>query len=184
MVHPIKDKYYNANPYYKRNSGFVASKGLVSDEKGQTSDQSTPSTPDVTNDEVKGYLAPSKLHETVSKSLSPKEDLKNYLMPSQLANSISQQTTLIRPPRSPVQNSNPNSQKENLVSSTLQDLTSRLAAVKPVSRQQEQGNTKKKRSSRLVRPAQSSRSVSGSSADDRAYGDPAKIRQFFPELTL
>lgn len=55
MVHPVKDKYYNANPYYKRDSGFVASKGLVSDEKGQTPDPTTPRSPGVATNEVNGY---------------------------------------------------------------------------------------------------------------------------------
>lgn len=169
MVHPIIDEYYSHNPYHSRSSKYVVEKGLISNEKPSTARGGSLSpaiTPNL--DDVKTQLGPSKLQESMSRSATP--DTISY-----------------------VPDYRSTSQKESTKStqSDVRSLSS-LSARDP-SKPQEQGNTKKKRTSLLdfEMPATNAQvntqpEPTNFALDERrtSYGDPMKLAKYFPELNL
>lgn len=187
MVHPIIDEYYNQNPAHHRSSKFVAEKGLITN----TTDKTCTTPP----------VIPSKpLPATPSKHTeSPNKHMSN---PSSSFNECH-----LSPPFSSrsVERSNENSNGYRPISS-IPSISSR-DPTKP----QEQGNTKKKRVS--IEPqvlgepdlefingnpltpnhnrfSRASATTTGSNASgvlsptrETGYGSPAKINQYFPELS-
>jgi glutamine amidotransferase len=185
MVHPILDEYYNRDPAYTRSSQYVTEKGLTTNDKtcaSRTSSpipSSTPSSPQ----EIK-KLPASKLSDCFNNRVSelhPSVTMKAVLRPG-----------------SPSRNLTPDLYNSE---SSIRSLSSFTTLVsRDPSRPQEQGNTKKKRvslmdvdaagaledlephgtASQRLRPSSASQSP-----NERAnsFGSPAKITQYFPELS-
>jgi glutamine amidotransferase len=168
MVHPIIDQYYNYNPYHSRSSKYVAEKGLITNEKGVTPRGISPAS-SVAPEDSKKLLPPSKMHESVSRSLTPE------MHSNRPARALSQSPDI----------------SKQLLENALSTITTRDS-----SKPQEQGNTKKKRRSLLdidvqtipepeIQPPEAPAIVRAASPGERgAYGDPAKIAKYFPELHL
>jgi glutamine amidotransferase len=180
MVHPIIDQYYNQSPSYSRSSKFVVEKGLVANEKSAMSRGVSPlPTPGPLSqaDESKKGFTPTKMHETMARNISsagPTYQLpRDYSQEQLKKHSLNGALTDIRRVTSP--------------------------SGRDPARPQELGNTKKKRRSLMdmeppappvvAEPEQEPEPVEPqpqqpSTPEDRSYGDPVKIAQYFPELAL
>ncbi len=176
MVHPIIDEYYSHNPYHSRSSKFVNEKGLVSNEKAtppRVDSPAPPFTSEFAPEELKKTLPPSKLHETLSRNVSPESYASNGH-------------------RSPDSDAARQTPENGHTTNDVRRLT--LLSGRDPSLPQEQTNTKKKRRSVMEiepvvepdpAPTRLDRSSTSSSGErDSFYGTPAKIAKFFPELTL
>jgi glutamine amidotransferase len=172
MIHPIIDEYYVYNPYHSRSSKFAVEKGLVTNEKSTTPRGVSPAaTPGILTEDLKKHLPPSKIQETLFRSLTPE-------MHSPLAiRTIPSENSL-------------KSYSEN--GNSLLDIRRVTPLVtRDPARPQEQGNTKKKRRSIVqveppvqVEPEPERIERSDTSPERTNYGDPSKIARFFPELNL
>jgi glutamine amidotransferase len=185
MVHPIIDEYYNYNPYHRRSSKFVQDKGLVTNEKNNGG---TPAvTPGLANDEnkklgslnIRDSVATTIVPSLRNRSLSPHPSPSNELPPMRQAclNTLSAMPSA--------------AQSLNDLSPTQSNDIRILSALshRDPSRPQEQGNTKKKRTSlsNYLAPPQPQVQEDISDSLERperrqSYGDPLKIAKFFPEL--
>jgi glutamine amidotransferase len=158
MVHPIIDEYYNHNPYHSRSSKFVVEKGLITNEKGAPTPRAESPAPSnlPQKDAKRSALAP-KMHGSSSKILTSEKLNLHPLL------------GVADPTRAcPDKGKRVDAQRDPLPPPTTD-----------TSRQIERGNTKKKR-----RPVESETEQEPPPPERFAYGDPAKIAQFFPELTL
>lgn len=171
MIHPILDEYYVHNPYHCRSSKFAVEKGLVTNEKGATPQGvSRVSTPPPFSEDLKKHLLSSKIQDSFHLNLAPEvhRPLAVRTVPSE--------SSL----KSYSDNGNATHDFRRVTS---------LAARDPA-RPQEQGNTKRKRRSvvqadLLPQAEQEPEPGQPDTSQERlAYGDPAKIAQYFPELTL
>jgi len=158
MVHPIIDQYYNYNPYHSRSSKLVQDRGLITDEKGARPPLVTPGTSSTSQ----RLLVASNLHDSIASTLTP--------------------SMHISPPLSPTPESSPHRSIDGDIRQ-LSSIKNTNASAKP----QEQGNTKKKRTSRGGTENQVQQQPYVQEPDEpepraTAYGDPMKIAQFFPEL--
>jgi glutamine amidotransferase len=172
MIHPILDEYHVYNPYHPRSSKFAVEKGLVTNEKGSTPRAATP----IVNsglllDDLKKHLPPSKMQESVFRSLTPE-------MHSPLAiRSLPSDTSL-------------RSHSDSSINSLLDIRRVTSLTARDPARPQEQGNTKKKRRSIVaveppVPPEPEPENTEQPATLERmSYGDPAKLARFFPELNL
>jgi glutamine amidotransferase len=167
MVHPIIDEYYNYNPYHSRSSKFVQEKGLVTNEKGSNG---TPAvTPGIPNSKK------SLLHETITSNLVPSMHARSPSSSPAISPAISPS---LSPALCPATETIPR------VSSPLANINNlSLAPTTPTppTKPQELGNTKKKRKSLTAAP-DAPQPVPDTNPPTRSYGDPLKIRQYFPEL--
>ncbi|KAK3685910.1 nucleophile aminohydrolase [Podospora appendiculata] len=172
-VHPIMDQYYDRNPHHRRSTAFVRTKGLAANEKtvstGAGATLGLPGSNDLETAQKK--TLGSALHLNVSRSLTPE--------------SSSTATTTVPKARTPLSHSE--------FAPTARSTTSAPRALHQQT--PAQGNIKKKRRSLT---AIESQVAAASAADDlyqenspvtpepaRAeFGNPSKIAQFFPELTL
>lgn len=168
MVHPIIDEYYNYNPYHSRSSQYVQDKGLVSNEKGLNGIATPAATPNLLNGRKSALSA--SLHESIASTLLPSMHSRSASPALSPANEIVPRFTA--PP------------------SDLRHLTSVHNLPVQEQRTVEQGNTKKKRTSIIAldqalaqpQPQHEPQSPIPDSPPPRAYGDPSKIAQYFPEL--
>lgn len=181
MVHPIIDEYYNKDPAYTRSSQYATEKGLTTNptEKTCTTPRQLTPSPALTS------KSPSS--EAISKHIPLPTSRLNECMSSSL----------------PIRSKSPERTEHGY--RPLLSITA-LSARDPL-KPQEQGNTKKKRVSLVAidphvldesdgefqplslqppqRPARAtSASASTSPGSERTgYGNPAKINQYFPELS-
>jgi glutamine amidotransferase len=192
MIHPIADRYYERNPYHRRSTAYVHTKGLAANEKMPTSVNApapAPGTP-VTEPE-----APKK---PVGLGLGNGPNLIPFGVGRSRTPEIGSNTSSLPRVRTPLHSS-------ESASSSPTDV--RNLTEPPIFRPQNppaQGNIKKKRASLSViealhAPATThvGGSVVGSiiheldlhvpmtsSAPRTEYGNPNKIAQFFPELGI
>jgi glutamine amidotransferase len=158
MVHPIIDEYYNHNPYYSRSSKFGVEKGLITNEKG----------------------TPTPRAESPAPSNLPQRDAKRSSLTPKMHSNTSKVLALERHSIHPIlgltDQSNLRSEKGQLV-----DAQRGPPSIPPRDpcRTLERGNTKKKR-----RPVELESEPESPFPERITYGDPAKIAQYFPELTL
>ncbi|KAI7781549.1 glutamine amidotransferase [Diaporthe eres] len=185
FVQPIIDQFHHKDPWHRRSAGFVQSKGLAANEK-------TPTPLSMPNPAVaapEGNLQAEMFHKRAN--LGP-------TIPFSLMRSITPQisrTTTSEAPSSFVAAS-PRPSLSTVDTSKSTDF--RTVTGPPVSRQASTsnppalGNIKKKRMSlsnldQLQGPSPSSETeppTPMSPVDRTSYGDPNKIAQYFPELTL
>lgn len=181
----IRDQFCDKDPWQRRSAGFVHSKGLVANEKTATA--SGLRSPDVVvsdSDQAAEHAA-KKIHQgptipfSMMRSLTPQisrtttpEISSNYSAPS-------------RPERATMAFvSNPSTADVRSVKDTPEYKQSSQANPPA------QGNIKKKRMTLSDLPSMPGQSADVgpptpvSPAERAAYGDPAKIARFFPELTL
>jgi glutamine amidotransferase len=189
MVHPILDEYYNKDPSYKRSSQLVVEKGLIATNAPAAKAAPSPSAPSASLGGKTNGRA-----QVVASGSSP------AAKPAQPPSSRLAGTGLL--PRV-----SPDRQQENGFGriSPIANL-SPLSARDPT-KPAEQGNTKKKRVSiaeadvQLGEPEldlpvgalslqpgtwtanRAPGSAASSSSERTAYGSPAKINQYFPELS-
>jgi glutamine amidotransferase len=165
MVHPIIDEYYNYNPYHSRSSKFVQDKGLVTNEKGTPGGASPTTTTGISNGDHKTNVAPSNLHDSL---------VRSHMSEMHSSQALSAEAS-----------------RQREINSAAD--VRRLSSIRDPAKPQEQGNTKKKRRSLTevehqpaaqVQLAAQTTTEPSSSETGGAYGDPAKIAQYFPELTL
>lgn len=187
FLQDIHDQFYNSDPWQRRSAGFVHSKGLVANEKTN----SPPALPSpalvITNSDHPEKLQ-SKTHlgpnTTYSLMRSGATQLPQTATPASAEHFVSQSTpTRYRATVS--SGSAPNN-------TDARSITISTDATPPPQRAPSQGNIKKKRMSLGDLP----QAQGQASTDEQpptplspmerniAYGDPAKIAQFFPELTL
>jgi glutamine amidotransferase len=158
MVHPIIDEYYNRNPYHSRSSKFVVEKGLITNEKGTPTPRAESPAPSnlPQRDSKRSFLAPG-MHNSSSKILtSEKLNIQPILGAADPARAPSDKGQRVNAQRGPLP-----------------------LPTRDTPRLSERGNTKKKR-----RTMELETEPELPLPDRAAYGDPAKIAQFFPELTL
>lgn len=185
FVQPIIDQFHHKDPWHRRSAGFVQSKGLAANEK-------TPTPLSMPNPAVvapEGNLQAEMFHKRAN--LGP-------TIPFSLMRSITPQlsrTTTSEAPSSFVAAS-PRPSLSTVDTSKSTDF--RTVTGPPVGRQASTshppalGNIKKKRMSlsnldQLQGPSPSSETeppTPMSPVDRTSYGDPNKIAQYFPELTL
>lgn len=185
FVQPIIDQFHHKDPWHRRSAGFVQSKGLAANEK-------TPTPLGMPNPAVvapEGNLQAEMFHKRAN--LGP-------TIPFSLMRSITPQlsrTTTSEAPNSVVAAS-PRPSLSTVDTSKSTDY--RTVTGPPVSRQASNsnppalGNIKKKRMSlsnldQLQGPSPSTETeppTPMSPIDRTSYGDPNKIAQYFPELTL
>jgi glutamine amidotransferase len=171
MVHPIIDEYYNYNPYHRRSSKFVHDKGLITNEKGNPNNAgSTANTPGITlslNKALSGTSPP--IH--YFRSANPHDTTGTTLV-----DPISPALTPARE-NSPLRYQIPSQHTDIRQITALHSLRSQDGPARP----QELGNVGKKR---ITPDAEDAPALEQETAEPRAtaYGDPAKIAQYFPEL--
>lgn len=183
FVEDIRDQFYNRDPWHRRSAGFVHSKGLATNEKTATP-PALPSPAVLVTDsnqrpEKKAHLGPT-IPFSLMRSVTPQ---------------ISRTTTPdvpsspYAPPR--VRTTISGGGRPHNPSDFRSVTTSSEAGPAHPSNPPSQGNIKKKRMSLSDLPQ--SQSQLGSDTDPptplspierTAFGDPAKIARFFPELTL
>jgi len=181
MVHPIIDEYYNKNPAYTRSSQYAAEKGLTTNptEKTCTTHRTSTPSPALTSKS-------SSSSETLSKHIPLPTSRLNECMSSSL----------------PIRSKSP----ERAEHGYRQILSITALSARDPLKPQEQGNTKKKRVSLValdphvldesdsefqplsLQPQRPSRATSASAStspgsERTGYGSPAKINQYFPELS-
>lgn len=177
MVHPIADKYWNRDPRHRRSAAYVQTKGLAANEKSATTRTGTPlATPAIDLETHRRYMSPIIPFATSTRSRTPE------------TSNLSRTQT--------------HSSSES--SSLPPDVRSITAPPVVRSSQQapSQGNIKKKRASLSAidtTQAGSASTVAANAASHQEqeahspvtpdlprteYGNPNKIAQFFPELTL
>lgn len=182
FVQPIIDQFHHKDPWHRRSAGFVQSKGLAANEK--TAPPLAMPNPAVAAPE--GNLQAEMFHRRAN--LGP-------TIPFSLMRSITPQITRTVTPEAPSGiAASPRPSLSTVDTSKSTDF--RTVTAPPVSRQASYsnppalGNIKKKRMSlnnldQLHGPSPSSEPPTPLSPVDRtSYGDPNKIAQFFPELTL
>lgn len=185
FVQPIIDQFHHKDPWHRRSAGFVQSKGLAANEKNPP----PLSMPNPAVVAPEGNLQAEMFHKRAN--LGP-------TIPFSLMRSITPQisrTTTSEAPGSFVAAS-PRPSLSTVDTSKSTDF--RTVTGPPVSRQASTsnppalGNIKKKRMSlsnleQLQGPSPSSETeppTPMSPVDRTSYGDPNKIAQYFPELTL
>ncbi|KAH8891404.1 putative 20S proteasome subunit alpha type 2 [Thozetella sp. PMI_491] len=166
IVHPIADQYYERNPYHRRSAAFVGSKGLVANEKTTRP----------------GLIASPSLEQQL-------ESQKKFgpTIPFNISRTRTPETSSVPRVRTPL------SITES--ASTSLDIRSRTnpPMVRSAQHQPSQGNIKKKRKSLTNLDSLQGHAASGPLDDDHVspltpepsrseFGNPNKIRQFFPEL--
>lgn len=185
FVQPIIDQFHHKDPWHRRSAGFVQSKGLAANEKTPT--PLTMSNPAMAVPE--GNLQAEMFHKRAN--LGP-------TIPFSLMRSITPQIsrTTTSEAVSSVAAASPRPSLSNVDTSKSTDF--RTVTGPPVGRQASTsnppalGNIKKKRMSlsnldQLQGPSPSSETeppTPMSPVDRTSYGDPNKIAQYFPELTL
>lgn len=179
FVEDIKDQFYNRDPWLRRSAGYVHSKGLAANEKTATPPGLPSPSVIVTDDSQhaeKRHLGPT-IPLSLMRSVSPQisqagtpEPSYNPYAPSRLRATISGGTTQL------------SSDVRSVAASS--DGTPAHPQNPP-----SQGNIKKKRMSLSDLPQSQAASETEvpsplSPVQRLAFGDPAKIARFFPELTL
>lgn len=192
FVQDIQDQFYTSDPWQRRSAGFVRSKGLVANEK-TSSPPALPSpslvvpslaVPDSSQPEKaqsKTHLGPNTTynllrsgHSQPSQAETPASSTENFA--PQIMSSRSRTTA---------------SSGGAASSTDVRSITISPDALPP-QRIPSQGNIKKKRMSlsdlpqTQGQPNTETQIPSSLSPIERntAFGDPAKIAQYFPELTL
>ncbi|CZT52042.1 related to glutamine amidotransferase [Rhynchosporium secalis] len=160
MVHPIIDEYYSHNPYHRRSSQFAQDKGLVTNEKAALTGTKSAVAPIVSTRPVPNIS--SNIHDSLTSNLT------NPMHTSPVSSPANE--------NGPPKRSTPLSDLRNISLLSLASQTS--------SKQQQLGNTKKKRKSpSFIEPPQdTSPSQAPDSPLQRTFGTPAKIAQYFPEI--
>lgn len=182
FVEDIRDQFYNRDPWHRRSAGYVHSKGLAANEKTVTP-PALPSPSVVVTDgsqhtEKRTHLGPTipfSLMRSVSPQISRSATPESACSPSAT-------------PRVRATVSGGSSQASSDVRSLrISSETRPQHPQNPPS----QGNIKKKRMSLSDLPQPSGQLSSETDApsplspvERTAFGDPAKIARFFPELTL
>lgn len=191
MVHPIMDQYYDRNPHHRRSTAFVRNKGLAANEK-TSSRSGTP------------LGAPPTIDmETVAKKfLGP--TIPSFSMASRPRGAVAGTAPIVGGCCGPTSTiprvRTPLSQSEAAAPpSDVRTITGPLPVIQtqaPASSQQQpsQGNIKKKRASLSTTNTDNGSVTSLQTQDQHSpttpepsrseFGNPNKIAQFFPELTL
>lgn len=186
FVQPIIDQFHHKDPWHRRSAGFVQSKGLAANEKAPT--PLSMSTPAVV---VPGANLQAEIFHKRA-NLGPTIPFMRSITPQ-----LSRTTTAEAP--SSIATASPRPSLSTVDTSKSTDF--RTVTSPPVSRQASAsnppnppalGNIKKKRMSlsnleQLQGPSPSSETeppTPMSPVDRTSYGDPNKIAQYFPELTL
>lgn len=173
IVHPIADQYYERNPYHRRSAAYVGSKGLLANEK-------IPRATPVLSLPVASPSVP-QIQDTSKKSFGP-------TIPFNLARARSSETSTLPRNRTPLSVSEAAPQ-----SSDLRNAAGPALTMSPSQRAPSQGNIKKKRKSLNGLENLPPHGPAEQMMDDEhtspitpeprsEYGNPNKIRQFFPEL--
>ncbi|KAK3359929.1 nucleophile aminohydrolase [Lasiosphaeria hispida] len=161
MVHPILDRYHDRSPHHRRSAAFVRARGLAANEKA-----STPGVP---------ASMPSIEVEPQKKFLGP-------TIPIHMARSRTPEPLTVPRVRTPLSHTEP-------APSDVRAITApngiRSAAQQPPA----QGNIKKKRASITTVDTYSCNSHHDSSPltpepPRTEFGNPNKIAQYFPELSM
>lgn len=188
FIEDIRDQFYTSDPWQRRSAGFVHSKGLVANEK-TSSPPALPSPSLVVTDSNR----PGKIQNS-----------QTHLGPNTTYNLL--RSGHPQPPQSgtlasPTDNGAPEIVPRQFratvsIGSTAGNTDVRSITISPDAmspqRTPSQGNIKKKRMSLSDLPqAQGQANTENSNSTplspverNTAFGDPAKIAQFFPELTL
>ncbi|KAG9228747.1 nucleophile aminohydrolase [Amylocarpus encephaloides] len=177
MVHPIIDEYYNYNPYHRRSSKFVHDKGLITNEKGNiSSPASTPGIPIQANKKLAHPSSPPTGNENRAPNPHDHDSIASTLVASSC--DLGSGTATPNHDASPGPSKPPSDIRQLTAIQAL-----RIQDPIRAARSQEQGNTKKKRTT----PEQEDVPVPEREPEEAlvrtAYGDPMKIAQYFPELT-
>jgi len=165
MVHPIMDRFYDRNPHHRRSAAYVRNKGLAANEKGTVAGLApTPvGTPSIEID------APKKLAPTI---------------PFRTRTSETSTVPRVRTPLSHIEAA-PGPKDPGDVRSITEPPAMRQAPQQPPS----QGNIKKKRASlSAIEPFSSHLHQDSSPISPEPtrteFGNPNKIAQYFPELSI
>ncbi|PSR81226.1 nucleophile aminohydrolase [Coniella lustricola] len=182
FVEDIKDRFYHSDPWHRRSAGYVHSKGLVANEK-----TATPS----------ALLSPAVVLTDSNQDLEDKRAHLGPTIPFSLMRSVTpqiQRTTSSEMTGSPA--AVPRTRATVSGGSILGNADVRSVRIAsdprsaPPSNLPPQGNIKKKRMSLGDMPHMQGQSIAEtdpptplSPIERAAYGDPAKIARFFPELS-
>lgn len=184
FVQDIKDKFYTSDPWQRRSAGFAHSRGLPTNEKTSTPLALSSPTLVITNSsrpervQSKTHLGPNTTY-SLMRSATPQ--LARTTTPASAEN-FDPQTT-------------PNRYRATISSGSVAGNTDvrfvTISADAP-QRTPSQGNIKKKRMSLSDLPQTQGQSTADELSPtplspverNTAFGDPAKIAQFFPELTI
>ncbi|KAK0752281.1 putative 20S proteasome subunit alpha type 2 [Schizothecium vesticola] len=165
MVHPIMDQFYDRNPHHRRSAAYVRNKGLAANEKGSVAGlvQTPVGTPSIEID------APKKLAPTI---------------PFRTRTSETSTVPRVRTPLSHIEAA-PGPKDPGDVRSITEPPAMRAAPQQPPS----QGNIKKKRASlSAIEPFSSHLHQDSSPISPEPtrteFGNPNKIAQYFPELSI
>lgn len=170
MVHPIIDQYYNRSPYHMRSAAFVHTKGLAANEKSTVpSRMSTPAAPS---------LLPNDLDLAQKKSMGPTIPF------SMMRSRTPELSTMLPRGRTSLSVVEPAPTSYPLNNPPL---IRQASSPNPPS----QGNIKRKRMSlnelehAQGGPFNTDQEPTTPEEPPRTeFGNPNKIAQFFPELTL
>lgn len=189
-IEDIQDQFYNTDPWHRRSAKYVRSKGLVANEKTSTPTALPSPGMIVPEDnlqlEKKAHLGPT-IPFSLMRSATPQ--MSRTTTPDIFTHNATTQprgraTISGGSPNNSNGNSKPTSTDVRIVTNS-EDVTK--SAAPPLQNAPSQGNIKKKRMSLSDLPqasAQSDPPTPLSPIERTAYGDPAKIARFFPELTL
>ncbi|KAK3325705.1 nucleophile aminohydrolase [Apodospora peruviana] len=186
MVHPIMDQYYDRNPHHRRSAAFVRTKGLAANEKTSAKLAIPALNTPAALEGIDGALEIATPQE--------REQQQKYNATKKLLGptipTFSRSSSRINPSENNSLRSHPLSQHAEVASSPAD-----IGGVRQPPLQANQGNIKKKRAS--LTAVESSLSMNRNTAGQpettspitpepsrTEFGNPNKIAQYFPELTL
>lgn len=195
MVHPIIDEYYNQNPAHHRSSQYVAEKGLITN---KSADKTCATPPVACNGKIVPPL-PSPQVEPPNKFLSsppPSRLNESYTSPSTTPRSTerSNENTArhlsivsSRDPSRPQEQGNTKKKRvsiepQGLGEPDLEFITANIVGQQPLTPNHNRFSRASAASAATVSSMGSSGGALGTTRET-GYGSPAKINQYFPELS-